>query len=433
MRGVHTVWDKIRHARGFLGPVLTLVSGTAAAHLLTACALVILARLFSPAEFGVLGLFTAIFFSLSVISCLRFDIAVALPIDEHDALALLVLSLISAVLIASAAVFLLAVTPPSIFEAMAGSGMHDYLWLLPVALLVSGILSGMQNWMVRRRLYASIARARVAQAAGAASVQIGAGLCGAGPIGLLIGIVFNYATGAAMMLRTTIADVRRLGGLPRLQHLKNVGHQYRRFPLYSTWEALANSLAMQLPILLVAALTNESELGQLMMALSVVQAPVALFGNATAQVYLSQAPEKARDGLLGSFTRKTVWHLFRFGALFMGAVAILAPWGFPILFGAGWERAGLLAVWMTPWLLLQFAYSPVSMVFHILGRQRLALAVQIAGLALRFGITWLGGCILAGRASEFYALSGAIFYGSAIVLILSIIPRKKIKVLRGKS
>ena len=428
MRHAKAIVDKLRHPESFLGPVLTLVSGTAVAHGITAGALIVLARLYSPAEFGVLGVFTAIYFSLSVISCLRFDIAIALPRDDGEAASLLSLSLLSALLVAAVVALGLALVPASVVRTAGAQAVQPYLWLLPVALLVVGVFSAFQNWFIRRRQYAGIARARAAQSLGAASVQIGAGLAGAGPIGLIAGVVLNGGTGAAMMLRSIAADIRSVGGWPNVRSLKQAARDYSRFPLYSTWEALANSMAVQVPVLLVAALTSASELGQLLMALNVVQAPLALFGNATAQVFLSQAPTKAREGLLGQFTRQTVWNLLRAGTPMMAAIAFLAPWVFPLMFGPNWQRAGILAAWMTPWMLMQFAYGPVSMVFQILGRQRLAMLVQIFGLLLRVGMTWAGGILLAGRASEFYALSGMIFYGLAILLIFFILPRPNVQI-----
>lgn len=410
--------DRLRHPESFLGPVLTLVSGTAVAHLITAGALVILARLFSPAEFGILGMFTAIFFSITVISCLRFDIAIPIPKEDEDAAALVGLSILSAISVAAASTLIVAVFPQSWLDRAGIGAVAPFLWFLPVAFLASGLFTAVQTWFVRRRNYARIARARAAQSLGAAATQIGAGLMAAGPIGLIMGVVLNNGTGAIVMARAFLADMKATGGWPTAKKLRGTAREYARFPIYSTWEALANSLAIQIPILLVASLTNEAELGQLMMAMNVVQAPLALFGTATSQVYLSQAPEKARNGQLVAFTQRTIIHLLRVGIPFMAAIALLAPWGFPILFGAEWARAGVLAAWMAPWLLLQFAFGPVSLVFHILGRQRLAMALQLSGLVLRAGITFAGGILLVGKASEFYALSGAVFYGVAMLAIL---------------
>jgi hypothetical protein len=65
---------------------------------------------------------------------------------------------------------------------------------------------------------------------------------------------------------------------------------YRRFPVYSTWEALANSAAIHVPVILVAAVAAPDEAGYLMLAMYVLQAPMSLIGAAVGQVYLSKAP-----------------------------------------------------------------------------------------------------------------------------------------------
>lgn len=421
MQSIRALIERLRHPESFLGPVLTLVSGTAVAHLITAASLVILARLYSPAEFGVLGMFTAIFYSITVISCLRFDIAIPIPRDEEDAVSLMGLSVLSACAVALAATVIVIALPADLLTTIGLHGVAPYLWLLPVALFASGLFTAIQAWFVRRRNYKGIARARAAQSFGAATTQIGAGALGLGPVGLILGVVLNAGTGAVIMARSFLAEIHKAGGWPSTVRLKAGARQYRRFPLYSTWEALANSMAVQIPILTVAALTNSGELGQLMMAMNVVQAPLALFGTATAQVYLSQAPAKAEAGKLRAFTLQTIINLMRVGAPLLLAIGVLSPFVFPLLFGPEWGRAGLLASWMAPWLLLQFAYGPVSMAFHILGRQRLALALQLGGLALRAGMTYGGGMMMAGRASEFYAVSGAAFYAIGILSILNVL------------
>jgi O-antigen/teichoic acid export membrane protein len=110
--------------------------------------------------------------------------------------------------------------------------------------------------------------------------------------------------------------------------------------------------------------------------------------------------------------------LLRLGAPLLAAIAIASPFVFPILFGEDWGRAGVIATWMAPWLLLQFIASPISMVFYITGRQGLALATQVGGLIFRTFATWAGAVLLDGKATEAYAVSGALFYGMIIFVLM---------------
>jgi O-antigen/teichoic acid export membrane protein len=415
--------DSLRHPESFLGPVLTLVSGTAIAHAITATTLVIVARLYTPADLGVLGLFASIFYILSVIACLRFDIAIPLPEDDIEARDVLWLALLGGVCLSAVITIILILIPDPVLSRTGLGQVAPYLWILPLSILATASLSALQNWHVRTRSYGVVARARVAQSAGASAIQISSGLVAPSPLGLIAGFVVNGGAAAALL----IVEMWRKAELSRIKpnflRLKPALVKYRFYPCFSTWEALANSAAIQVPVLLIGILISEAEVGQLLLATSVVQAPMALFGTATSQVFLSQAPERARQGRLYETTREAIRTLLRLGAPVLVLIAIASPFFFPILFGDSWTRAGVIAAWMAPWLLLQFIASPISMVFYVTGRQGLAMATQVGGLVFRTFATWVGAVLLDGKATEAYAVSGALFYLFAITMIIYILRR----------
>lgn len=417
-RAAAAVFRELRDPEGFLGPVAKLVGGTAIGHAITGVALIVLARLYSPAEFGILGLFSAIVFVIAVAACLRLDVAIALPEQQEDAFRLFALALLAAVGVAAVSAAVIAVLPAERIDNATWRALWPYVWMIPISTVLVGFYSAIQNWFIRGKQYNLLAASRVAQSAAAAGTQIAAGFAGAGPIGLIGGFMLNSGAGALFMLRRMAADVRRLRPALSLQGLRHTLHTYRDFPRYSVWEALANSAAIQLPLVAIGFLAGAAELGQLALAMSVVQAPMALFGTSTAQVFLSQAPARARQGELYAFTVQTVRSLAAGGVPLLVALGITAPFAFPFLFGAEWARAGVLVSWMTPWLLLQFVSSPVSTVLSITGRLRLAMALQIAGLVLRGGAVVLAARWAVGHTSEVFALSGAVFYGVYFAIIL---------------
>ena len=169
---------------------------------------------------------------------------------------------------------------------------------------------------------------------------------------------------------------------------------------------------------MIAALAAPAEAGYLMMATYVMQAPLALIGAAVGQVYLSQAAHENRLGNLGPFTADVLAGLAKAGAGPLLAVGIVSPAAFGLVFGAGWERAGLLVAWMTPWFILQFLVTPVSMGLHVTGHQRVALLLQIFGLVLRIAFVWVASRWSQATISEGYALSGVVFYGLYLLIVV---------------
>ena len=421
---IRELLDRLRHPESFIGPVLTLVSGTAIAHAITAATLVVVARLYTPTDVGVLGLFASIYYILAVIACLRFDIAIPLPESDEEARDVFWLALLGGLFLSALTALLLLFIPDVAIAGLGLGKVAPYLWMLPLAVRAPACFSALQNWHVRKRSYGLVARARVAQSAGASLIQVSSGLVAPSPLGLIAGFVVNGGTAAILILvqmwrKATLGVLR-----PEVARLRPALRQYSYYPRYSIWEALANSAAVQLPVLLIGVLVSEAEVGQLLLATSVVQAPMALFGTATSQVFLSQAPERARQGRLEEITRSTTRTLLRIGAPILVAIGFLSPFAFPIAFGAEWERAGMIVAWMAPWLLLQFISSPVSMALYVVGRQRLAMTLQVGGLVLRIAATWLGAMLLDGSATEAYAMSGVIFYGALILVILRLVKNR---------
>lgn len=415
---IQRLLDRLRHPESFIGPVLTLVSGTAIAHAITAVTLVAIARLYTPSDVGVLGLFASIYYILVVIACLRFDIAIPLPESDEEARDVFWLALLGGLFLSGLIVLVLLAVDDAVIARLGLGRVAPYLWMLPLAVLATACFSALQNWHVRKRSYGLVARARVAQSAGASLIQVSSGLVAPSPFGLIAGFVINGGTAAVLILvqmwrQATLALLR-----PDFARLRPALRRYSYYPRYSIWEALANSAAIQLPVLMIGVLVSEAEVGQLLLAASVVQAPMALFGTATSQVFLSQAPERARQGRLDEITRSTTWTLFRIGAPILAAIGLISPFAFPVAFGAEWSRAGIIVAWMAPWLLLQFISSPVSMVLYVVGRQKLAMMLQLGGLVFRILATWLGATLLDGHATEAYAVSGALFYGTVILTIM---------------
>ena len=147
---------------------------------------------------------------------------------------------------------------------------------------------------------------------------------------------------------------------------------------------------------------------------------MGLIGSSVAQVYLAEAPERLRAGTLGRFTRRTMMALLKAGGPPLLLVGAASPFLFGPIFGAEWSRAGVLVAWMTPWFILQFVASPVSVVLHVTGHLGIAMILQAAGLALRVGgvlgaMVWAPDWIV-----ESYAVSGAVFYGVYLWIVIRV-------------
>lgn len=396
-----------------------LAGGAALAHGITALSLPILSRLYAPSDFGTLAVFSSLLSIISSAACLRFDIAIPIPENENDAFGLLALAIICAILVALGLAVAIAISPQWIATNLNQPQLQPYLWLLPVGVFLSGTYSSLQHWFVRRKLFPSITRSRITQSAVSSGTQLCLGWIGITPLGLLIGYVMNTGMACLMLATRPLQEMKSKHSNYRT-NLKSIQQLYRRydkFPKYSTLEALCNSAAVHIPIVMIAAFTTPTEAGLLTMAMTVMQAPMALIGTSVGQVYLSRAPQEWRNGQLGNFTTEILGGLSKAGLGPLLAAGIIAPHAFGLIFGPTWERAGWLVTWMTPWFIMQFLASPISMALHVTGNQRKALLLQIFGLIFR--VTIVLAASRANLASEAYGISGFIFYFTYLLTILN--------------
>ena len=392
----------------FTRAISLLVGGAAIAHLITALSLPIISRLYSPEEFGVLAVFNSVVAITAIAACLRFDIAVPLPEDEAEGFNLLVLSFLVAasVSVLIGIVLFLFYEPIVLFSRQPNLGYG--LWLVPFAVFFTASSSALQNWCVRQKAFSAIAQSRIAQSGGASAIQFLGALHHFGPIALMLGSMCNSGAGVLILGPRIFRYFSK--NIVSWRRIKSLAVHYKAFPRYSAIESFLNIAAMQLPIIMISSMVAGKEAGYLLLAISVLQAPMALFGVAVGQVYLSHAPGEERSGTLSTFTIETTRLLVKAGVGPLLAAGCIAPFIFPPIFGEGWGRAGVILAWMTPWFIMQFITSPVSMALIVTGHQRRAMLLQLMNFILRplsVLIFWIVG---SGWITEAYAVSGFLVY-----------------------
>ncbi|MDH1706344.1 lipopolysaccharide biosynthesis protein [Acinetobacter johnsonii] len=407
---------KLNAEGGFLKSISLLVGGTVFAHAITILALPLITRLYSPEDFSRLAIYTSLLGIFSVVACLRYEVAIPLPQSDDEAERLLIISIINSLLFSLILFLLLFFLNPIIIQWFGNRYFSQITWLLPLGVLSASLYSAFKFWCTRTRDFKVIAKTKFEQALSSVIAQLGLGWLGMTSIGMLVGQFFYNGAGFFSLLRKKSKFTN-----PNYKNIKQTYKNYSNYPKYSVAEALFNTAGVHLPMLLIAIIAAPKEAGYLLLASKIMVIPMVLIGTSVSQVYYAHANEAKNKGELAKFTRNCMLKLFKLGAVPLIVIGLVAPWGFALIFGNEWKRAGELVAWMTPWFLLQFLASPVSLVLHICMRQKLALVLQFVGFVLRVGSIFLAIIVAKDLVSEFYAISGFIFYLIYLVLILKIL------------
>ncbi|CAM4367636.1 oligosaccharide flippase family protein [Acinetobacter pragensis] len=412
--------NKLNAQGGFLKAVSVLVGGTAFAQFIGFLCLPILTRLYTPEDYSVLGIYIAIVSILAVISCLRFDIAIPIPENENDGKALLLLSFFSNTIFSIILYVLLFISYPYIQHYKIIDQLSYWIWLIPLGVFVSGFYSALQYWATRHKRFKEIAKTRMTQAiSGNAASMIG-GMFSVGFGGLIIGQLLNFSGG---LFKLAISANRDLA-VVRSSPLKATFARYRNFPKYSTFEALANTSALQLPLIIIASFFFGPDIGYLMLAMKVLGIPMGLIGGAMSQAYLAHAPEFYKSGQLYGYTVSILKKIFKLVVIPFSLLALISPYIFTFLFGQNWSGLGDYILIMIPWYFMQILSSPISMALHIIGEQKTALILQFFGFFLRVIVLLVVLFVDSKFTIIYYIFSGFIFYVIYMIFILILVKCK---------
>lgn len=406
----------------FARSVATLISGTVAAQALSVLSLPILTRLYTPEQFGHLASFSAVLIIISGVACFRYEVAIPLPEDDDEAIDLLKLSLFCTLITLILTIIFIATFGEDIAKEYFNSPkITPSLWLLPFAIAGSGIYNSLQYWAIRKKEFSLIAKTKIKQSIIGISTQLITGIIGIGSLGLILGQTLNNTAGIISLKSTTKSTTKsnkKQLTKEKIKKIASTAATYKSHPKYSIIETLANSAGAQIPLILIAGLTTSAELGFLMLALKILQAPLAVIGASISQVFLSHATIENRNGKLNELVEKTIKNISRIGIGPLFLFGASAPTILEILLGDHWKRSGEIIVWLIPAMAFQLIASPISTIFHIKQKQKLLLATTVSGFIFRTTITLIGHYYFS-SATEAFALGSAVYYFVIIAIAIN--------------
>lgn len=369
---------------GVFRGMATLATGRVLAKGVGVISIPIITRLYSPEDFGVMAVFTALIAVLLPVLTLRYVIAVPLPRNDTLAVNLVALSFGLMCIFVSAIAVALAVWAEDLLSLFAMETLATWWWLIVIGLIGAGGYEILNLWATRKRNYKIIARTGVTQSVSGALVKIALGFSGIGAIGLLVGQVFAQSGGIITMIREFRRDF--LNGISGIQwtRIKLLAARHSGFPIYRLPSQILLVFAQRAPILLAAILYDAQSTGQLALAFTVIALPLNLFGQSLGKAMYGEAaaigkrdPSKILRLAVGTQKR-----LFLLGA---GPTILLILFGsdlFQLFFGEEWKPAGIFASIMAFYLLFQFTSAPLMQLLNIFDGQKVFLLINIIRIVL---------------------------------------------------
>lgn len=365
-----------------LKSVATVFAGTALAQLIALALLPVLARLYTPADFGVFQIYASVLRVLLMASAFRYEVGLLETREEGAFLSLLRATLSLSVVTSIAAGLALLWVGESL-------GLPAVLvWMFPLLLIVASFQQSATFVPIRDQNYKLSAGNKVMQAVLYGAAAIGLAFTPASAIAMPVADGLSRLGAAAGIAGRT----RGLAGkiLSKFDFPGQVSalRQFIRYPLYTfpgTTMSALSGLVMSLAFVRLYGLETG---GQFALMMQVLFAPIGAAAFSVSQVFTGDIARiiAEKPGEAQAVYRKLVRLMVMIalpGAMF-GYFA--APWLIVQAFGAQWEMAGRFCALAMPFAFASFVVAPVNMVLIIARKNRWQLAWEMARFAIAAAI-----------------------------------------------
>lgn len=362
--------------RGFLKIFL----GSGMGQVVSILAVPIVARFYSPTEFGTFALVLAIVGMLAPVSTLGLDQAIIRPGSKADLASLILTGFLASSIVSFFAFWVLWMNP-GIFRDSDSSplflaaALSSQLFLNCCALILNQIA-------VRNRHYSSLGIRNSVQSSTIALSQITIGALNwfTWANGLIIGSILGSLIGVLVLVRYLIPFVPLFRSAAPLTTIK----AHWRYPVIFAPANVFDQLALQAPLYVSGLFFSLSETGQLGMAERLVVGPIALIAFAGASTFDGEVSQKLRSDartLKSTYLRhsKAYWSL---GALFSGSIWFLAPPLLPYILGSSWNSAIPILQLMAFAAGTRLAITPIKGIFRSLAYARVLFMLNVIRIIL---------------------------------------------------
>jgi len=365
---------KLKPRSEFARNVLTLITGTTIAQAIPIAISPILTRVYSPEDFGVFSLYMSVVSIVAVIATGRYELAIMLPKEDKDAANIAALSILISFIISFTTLLIVFVFNTAITDLLGNPKISNWLYFIPVTVLLTGIYQSFNYWANRQKEYKRLASSRIMQSFTTSGSNLGMGFGGFGFSGLILGNLFGQLLATVYLVRRVIFDDRKYLKLITKNEMYLLLKKYIKFPKFDLSASLLNVSAQQVSNILFNTMFSSSIAGYYYLTQRMLGLPVSIVAASILDVFKEQASKDfqsrgdAKEIYLKTFKKLFFLSLIPSILLYIFAIDI-----FTLVFGSSWAISGEYARVLIPMLFLRFISSPLSFMLYIGEKQELNL------------------------------------------------------------
>jgi O-antigen/teichoic acid export membrane protein len=264
-----------------------LLSGHSLAVALSLLAAPILGRIYTPTEYGVVGIFAGVASVFSVVGNWQYSQAIIMEKTDHRAF-----SMFPVCVVATLFTVLLACIP-TVFLLFLAEGSQlaseTKLWfaLIPIYAGGTALIASCTALANRFRHYRIMSLARLGAVMVGVTTSITFGMLGYGSHGLFMGLFADQLVMLTVYSIYTRSQLPIADGSCRFSVLRTIAllKRHRRFAIFSTPSSFIGNFSMQIPIYVLGLMGQAAWIGLFTRGRQLISMPVTLAAGSVAQVY----------------------------------------------------------------------------------------------------------------------------------------------------
>ncbi len=367
----------------------TLLSASTLSQLIAIVVYPIVTRQYSPDELGMLSLFLSIVGVGTILASGKYELAIMIEKEKKDSAAAFDLSFLLNLALCFVMLIVILFFKDWIVNTFHIEPIADYLVYVPLLIFLSALGFVLTYWFNKINRFRLTARYNLVQSSINSGLKVFFGAFGFTQWGLIFANVIGQFVGLLSVFYkkpyfSTLFAFNR-------KHMHSVAVRQANFPKFTLPHAFINTLAGNLPVLILAAAFNMTEVGLFALGMTMGFKPITVLTGSLNQVFFQKVSINKANGinsfpLIKSFCVKVLLIGLPVFVVLFFLMPSLVTW----LFGASWQRAGEYLQCLLPWFFIAIMSSSLSFMPAVAGKQFTAMVLEILYTTLRVLALFIG-------------------------------------------
>ncbi len=361
----------------FLRNTVTLVTGTAIAQFIGIILYPVLSRLFTASEFGLLSTISQISAIIMVLASGKYESSILIAGTKMEAA-----NIIGMTLLRSSIILLILYAAIQPFGKALSVVLHEpalnkWLFVCPISAFVIIIYNCFNEWCVRNKYYTVLSWNKIINTLAHTLSKAILGFFKVVGGGLVIGDLIGRTISAGSCVYKALNNDKNIFLNINKRRFSSLSKKYIDFPKYNMPDQLLSSVGEALPIFLLGAFFNNTEVGYYSMTLAVLSVPVSIISAAVRDVFRQRANEDYLNfGNCSGIFKKLLLILSVFSFVFSLSVFFILPKLFAFFLGRSWMIAGEYSQILLFMIAFSFIANSLSGVLIVVNKLKVSLYWQ---------------------------------------------------------